>query len=415
MTRRRPTPCQPRRPTPRLPRRPRLGLALGLLLGLAACGRGRALSGGLGAAPLRPGLVQPEAQAALLEAAADPDPGLRGLALAALIQIDPAPGGGAYGPRGAFDPSPYVQRKTIEALGARGADPAAEALLSALAARPGLGPYVACAAALRAPGTPELYALIDVKLDEAPPWAKAPCGLAALHHGRPGAAERTAAALAEGELPLELGFLRDLATERATVLRPALEAALEQVEPELVPPLAALLVVWGSKPGEAALRALLDDSDRMVQISAVDELGLRPEPEALALLRRAAEGPPGPARRYAELHLAARGQGAVQPLLEAAADPDDRELRARAMAALGGALAAAEPDRRLLRAAPELLRAGLADEDDRVQLAALRALGRAPQPSQRAAIAARMADDDSAGRVRAEAALALLQLEAAAR
>jgi hypothetical protein len=399
----------------RRPPRAAAPLALALLLGLSACARGRALSGGLPTAELRPGLGQGAAQAALLEASADTDPGVRGLALAALIRVDPAPGGGAFGPRAAFDPSPWVQRQAIEALAARGAEPASQDLLLGMAGRPALGPYVACAAALRAPGSDALNAVIDANLSKAPTWAKGPCGLAALHHGRPEAAATTAAALEQGELPLELGFLRDLAAEDARVLQPALEAALPLVEPEISAPLAALLLGWGSKPAEAALRAMLDDSDRMVRIGALDELGPCPGPEATALLQRAAAGAPGPERSYAELHLAARGLGHSAALLEAAADPEDRERRARALAALGGALAAPEADRRLQRAAPALLTAGLQDEDDRVQLAALRALRRAAQPALREAVAARMSEEDSAGRVRAEAALTLLHLEAAAR
>jgi hypothetical protein len=389
-------------------------LLCALLSGLVGCAAARRPPEGQAAAALRPGLAHAGAAGALQAAAADPDPALRGIALSALIRVETAPAGGALGPRAAWDPSPWVQRQLVEALAARATEPESGALLTDLATRPGVEPYVACAAALRAPAGPALTARLSAQLERGPRWARPPCALAGLRHGLSGADAAGNAALAEGDLPLNLGFLADLSAEDARALSPGLEAALPLIEPELLPPLAALLVAWGAPAGRAAAAGLLAEGVVTDQLGLADALAGHRGAEAEAGLREVAAGGAPAAREAARLHLAARGAGPAAPVLEAAADAEDRERRARALLALGGALCGASPDKRLARAAPELLRAGLRDEDDRVQIAALQAISVCGAGGLKAAeLEPLLVDAEAEGRVRVEAARALLVLAAA--
>ena len=53
------------------------------------------------------------------------DTSIRQRALYLLVRFTPEPGGGIWSPRGLGDPSPYVQRRCVEALMKRTNDPSA--------------------------------------------------------------------------------------------------------------------------------------------------------------------------------------------------------------------------------------------------------------------------------------------------
>ena len=90
------------------------------------------------------------ALAVLAAAAGDLDEGVRARALAALVQSSPEPAGGAWAPRGLYDPSPWVQRATLDAPSSREADAASRQVLHQTAQRTDLDPTSAARSALHA-------------------------------------------------------------------------------------------------------------------------------------------------------------------------------------------------------------------------------------------------------------------------
>lgn len=146
----------------------------------------------------------------LLAAAGSADVGLRREALHALIVHDPAPAGGAYGPRGRWDPSEYVQRRTVDALVTRVDEPEARALLAEVYGSPGVPAWTrgyAALATLRAvpaADRPAVGAEIARLAAEEPRDGKA-AGLlvAAAHAGDAASLARLGPWVAAGNLPLE--------------------------------------------------------------------------------------------------------------------------------------------------------------------------------------------------------------------
>lgn len=349
----------------------------------------------------------------LLSAAADPDPTLRAAALVALVAREPTAGGGEWGPRGTFDPSPWVQREVTAALLARNGDPLARSHVRVLVERPAVDPLSRCSAALRL-ADPELRPVVHALWAESDePFTVAPCALAAARLGDDLAPAALDAALRSGELPFELIFYEDLARRPSpgpasgaeAALLPALEAAMAEVEEGLSLPVAAALARLDSRAGEDALRAALTGPSAEAALTAIDLLDDDPRAVATELLRRGAQAGPAAARPFATVALVRRGaQETGQALLLAISA--DRELRAAAIRAIGES-AARGVGRRVARGARASVVAALSDPDDVVRAAAVVALyqlGGGPE------LSALLKDESNT--VRLAAAVALLPLPA---
>jgi HEAT repeat protein len=384
------------------------------LVFLAACGPRRGAGPGVAATAGAPGVRHAGAESALDAAAAEPEPGVRGAALAARIRTSPEEAGGDWAPRALYDPSPWVRRQAADALAARLPEPASLTALQTLVARPDLDAYTRCGAGMHLARAGDTAALPDVQAALARAvegWEAAPCALAAAAMGAPEAVPRLEDALREGELPLELGFVEDLSGSGLVQVAPAVGEAVGLVEEPLRIPLAAAWMELGGAGGAAALRGALADGLPEDQLTAIDFLVRSESPQATELLKKAAGGD-GPARDYARLALAARS-GDLGPAQASAADAEDRDARLLAMALTGELVARLEdPAGRVGRKGRALLVAGLGDPDDAVRVAAARALARVGTPAEAAALEPLLEAEGAA--VRVAAAEALLRLRPAA-
>lgn len=365
-----------------------------------------------------PPLAQVDAQAVqdlpapiqvLLASAESPDAGLRRQALALLIAQEPAPGGGAYGPRAVYDPSPYVQRAAADALAARG-DAESTALLRTLARLDSADPYARGHAGMllaQAGDTQALPALRAAMDQEREHWRRLPLALAAAAMGDSEALTAVQKDLARGDLPLELDLFRDLGASGLTELAPALREGTEMLPPDLALPAAAALMQLGDKQGETTLRNALASPDLVDRLSALDVLSELPGEHANELLRKAARSGPEPARVYAACILLERGEGDPTQGL-AALELQDRELRAQAAWGLGGYLSQVSSGR-MRRRVQQSLRAALSDSEPVVVAAAVDALGRSGDPQDRDYLAPFLTAETESLRLRAAGALLALQ------
>ena len=355
------------------------------------------------------------ALAVLAAAAGDLDEGVRARALGALVRSSPEPAGGAWAPRGLYDPSPWVQRATLDALSSRRADAASRQVLHQTAQRTDLDPYVRCAAAAAlhvAPPSGLLETVRRAETEAGAPWRAAPCALAAAQLDDAEAEDRLALILAEGDLPFNLRFLRDVGDAGFTGLVPALIEASSLVEDALVPAIGATLLQLGSARGEALLKDGLASKDPMRQLESLDALSAVDTPSATAALRRAAVTTSGDTRTCARLILSGREDLDLDLAVEAT-NGDDRELRAFALQHTGRGLVrlrahAEDPRavRRAQRAALELFLQGADDPESPVREAAAEALGSLPLPAAQDRLGGLLLDESA--RVRVAAALSLL-------
>ncbi|MEZ4240351.1 MAG: HEAT repeat domain-containing protein, partial [Myxococcota bacterium] len=170
--------------------------------------------------PARPPLEE-------LRAGADNlDPGPRARALALLVEHE---GPDPWARRALLDPSEWVRRAGIEALGARTDDLSRE-LLEGVVTDDESDPYLRALAALEAPG-PDTAAAIGRALDEADePWQIAPLAFAASRLGDEAAGDKLERALQTGELPLDLQFVEALGRSGDPAVAAALVQAQERVE-----------------------------------------------------------------------------------------------------------------------------------------------------------------------------------------
>jgi HEAT repeat protein len=352
------------------------------------------------------------AQATLERGARDLDVAIRCRALALLILTSPEPGGGPWGPRALWDPSAWVEKRGVEALSARIAEPETKALLRDLAKRQTADPYARGAAGMRlalAGDKTVLPELVTAYETEPQAWRAAPLALAAATMGDPGAMPVLDRALRAGELPLELGFVADIGHSRLQALVPALVEATTQVEEPLVLPLAAALVELGSPTGESIFHQALSSADPEERLEAIDFLVELQAPAAAPLLRRASHGGSDLVRQYAAFALLVQGEGSVAAVATAATDDPDREVRSLAVRCLGKALAdGAAMHARDQRIAHKALRQALADPEDVVLTEALQALAQTRDPDDLALVAGLL--DAEALALQVEAAGAFLSI-----
>jgi hypothetical protein len=360
-------------------------------------------------------LADDRARATLERGAQDLDVAIRQRALALLILTSTEPGGGAWGPRALWDPSPWVEKRGVDALSTRIGEPETRALLAGLATRATADPYARGAAAFRlalAGDLTVLPAIQEAYRAEGRPWRAAPLALAAAVMGDVEALAVLERALREGELPLELGFVADLGRSRLTALVPALIEATDKVEEPLVLPLAAALVELGSAHGESLFHDALSSPDPERRLEALDFLVELHAHAVPGLLRRAAHGAPDLVQKYAAFALLVQGEGSVVDVTAAAVEDPDRETRALAVHCLGLASVAGAPlHARDQKLAHRALRQALQDPEDVVLTEALQALARSGDPEDLAIIGALL--DADALALQVEAAGAVLTIRAA--
>lgn len=301
--------------------------------------------------------VDAEVRAVLEAGAGSLDPLERRPALAALVRLDPAPGGGSWALRGRYDPSTYVQRAVVESLGGR-PEPEATVVLEGLARDVAAEPYTRGLAAL------------ELARRDAARWAGPLAELAAAERHSPELLLTAAAVagdaaslarlqrrLAEGELPMDLALPRALARSGLPI-GPALAAAVEAVEPPMAPAMAG---AWlGVDPAAARpwfVGALAgEDEDQAIEAAEwLVELGV---------------SAPGPAVSPIARGLLSLPSASLAEATRAAADPDP-DIRAAAARRLG-VLLRDEPRGGAAREALERL---ATTPNARVQPVAIDALG----------------------------------------
>ncbi len=326
-------------------------------------------------------VVDAEVRGVLEAAASSLDPLERREALPVLIRLEAAPAGGTWGARGRYDPSYFVRRAVIPALGHR-AEAEADTLLEGLARETSLEPYTRGLAAL------------ELSFRDAARW-RAPLAelaaataadpelllLAAAHAGDAAALARLGERLATGELPMDLSLPRALIRCRLP-LQSSLAAAVEAVEPPMAPSLAAAWWVADPVAARPWFVAALADPDEDLSIEAAEWLvelgaaspGPAASPVARALLDladadtaeaiRAAESPDGDIRLAATRALGrlvqAEGRGgAARRSLEDLASSGALPVRLAAIHQLGR-----------VGGSEAVLRTLLRDEQPRLQVAA---------------------------------------------
>jgi HEAT repeat protein len=330
-----------------------------------------------------------------------------------LIRYDDAPGGGEWGPRGLYDPHPYVQSLAVSALSDRLHEPESVALLEAYVRRDGVEAYVRGAAAfdLASVGRTDLVDELTTASKGLTYWQRAPLSLASAAMGDADALADLQRSLALGEFPLELGFFEDIGGSGLTELTPSLIEASSRVEEELILPIGMALMQLGSGRGESLFRGALSDPNDEVRLEAMDYLAANPMPASDALLSRARAQGPDAVRQYANLVRFSRGDGKLDTVW-AALDSADRESRQLAIRAMAGYLTAkGDPSewRRADRQVHAALRAALNDTESAVVLEALQALAVVGTPEDRVALAPLLTSEPIVLRV--EAAGAMLALD----
>lgn len=363
-----------------------------LLAGLLGCPRAVAPPAlPAPAPPVGQGVAEVQVRAVLEAGAADLDVDTRRRALAVLIRRDPAPGGGEWGPRGAAETDLFVLRAVADALADRLPEPRAAELLRRIAESPAAHPLARGHAAWRlvraAPAAETGWAAALAAAT--PGWDALGLHLAAAAGGHAPSAAALADHLRSGELPLDLGFLRDLGAAPPPGAADALREGLLRLEPELRP--AGLVALYAVSPGDSAvgLVAAVRGGDEETALDVLERVDELEDALAVPILRAGRAGTPA-VRAAAGLRLVGRGLEAPAAALRALSG-QDAELRTLAARALGGWLSRAPGGDERVR---EALRAATAAEDPGLQLAAVQALAVAPAAADLDALRARL-DDES--------------------
>ena len=348
--------------------------------------------------------VEASTPRAILEgAAASTDPTPRARALHWLLRSEPDD---AWMTVARFDASPWVQLAAVDALATR-ADPDTASLRPFVQQDDG-DPMVRLAAALALPGPDEAAreASSAAWRASSAPWDRAPLALAAHVHGDAEAAAPLLAAVATGELPLDLRLVRALADEGPPGMSEALRQAQSHAPEELAVALAAAQLALGDDQGEAPLRDAMSD-DAAQRMEGLDALMWIEHPAVDGLIRRARQGASPLVTWHADLLLAARRGSDSQRFSDAmqAADPEVRRL---AIQLASYALTRSSDSRRAAKDARRALLDGLTDDDAAVRGAAARAGGELRVLEGEAALEALLVDDSPAVRLEAAGALTAL-------
>lgn len=313
----------------------------------------------------------------VLEAAAkDVDVATRkeGLGLLVGQGVRPEP----YASRALFDPSPYVRRSAVEALGARLPERDSLALLQDFVLREDVGPYTRGHAGLllaESGHAEALEVLVAAAAAESQWWQAAPLQLAVLAMGEDAVLPSLKAGLARGDFPLELVFFHDCGRVGRPELVESLVAAAARVEEELVLPIAASLVRLESPEGEALFAGLLASPVTEARLEALDFLEPLAGSAVEGLLQGATRDGDPLVANYARLIEVRRGDRALSEAIALAEDPD-RQTRSQALWALEGRVQREEAlSRREMQRLESLARGALEDSEYLVATAAVRLLG----------------------------------------
>lgn len=293
--------------------------------------------------------------------AASLDVSVRRLAIGALVRHDADPCASPWAQRGRYDPSEYVQRETIDALG----DKTCAAVLWTWATDTSLDATTRAVAA-DASGEADPVKLGEQALALKTDGRAAMYLLVAALHGNEPAKVRLAEVARSGNLPIE----RDLYPKLGEATWFPFADAVAAAEPEVRPSIAAAWLRADPKAARSTVARLLHDRDEDVVFDTIE--ALRGDPGAKALLRGV---------RGVDARLAT---GAFVPLAKKYVEAPEQERRADAIRTL-----AADPkSHALLRdawAAPEL------DDPTRIVLAA--ALATAPDAEDRALLTTMLAHE----------------------
>lgn len=372
--------------------------------------------GGCAGQPLPPSMAVPDGAAVVMTmpsplevlegAAGDEEPWMRGRALAALVRTDPSPAGGLWGPRGLWDPDPWVRRQVLEALGGRMAEPETVQLLVGhlrQASAPG-GTRAAAAMALHRAGHRDLLPELAAMASGATGWDRLPLSLAAAQAGDGASIARLRdEILPGGDFPLDLGLVEDLAQAGVPELAAGVVAGLELAEVEAELMMAVALVGLGHPEGGRRVDAALA-AGGIAGLEVVDLLALCPPEAAQEHVRRARKASDDDVSRMADLLAVAHGWAKPEVAFAVLASEAPAEAQARAMQALGHV---DDPHaRRLARVAA---RDHLSDPDPQVREAAARLLGILGRASDARLLEANLVDESSIVRIVAAEALRSLR------
>jgi len=317
----------------------------------------------------------------LAEGAEALDVTIRQLSLGQLVRFSEDPGGGDWAGRALHDPSPYVRRRAVEALGSRLPEELSRIRLQEVVGRADIDAYTRGQAA-RLLASAEDHSTLPV-VQEAlassqEDWERAPLAFAALVLGDDDALEGLDEALRRGDFPMEVDFFLDLGLSGRAELAEPLAAATERLEEDLLLPAAVSLIRLGHDRGSRLVREALGAEDPEIRLQALDFLADLEGDEATALIERARASGPPPVSSYAELVAFARGEGSPRLALEQAASID-REDRQQAVWAMGRHLLAA-PETRHASDLRRALRRALGDVELVVVHEAIEALAVAGRP-----------------------------------
>lgn len=382
------------------------GLALAVVLG--ALSGGCAGSRGLPVDTTLPDgeilEVQP-AQEALEAFAADPDPGTRGRALAAIVRHATGDERTRWLMQGTYDPDPWVQRAVVTTLLDTLDAPDSRAALQEYVLRGSADPYVRAQAAHR---------LLDAGLSEGledlrtawqgrEGWRAAPLALVALRMGEEAAFLPLSLALSQADVRDDASFIVALGRYGPNTLVAPLTQGANWAEEELATRLAFARGLLGDPSGEALWQARLASDDGFVRRDAFDLV--------LAMPTDARSGLAASARR-----AIGRTDAPLATLAALVAKPTAGTLKS--------ALRAEDPyvllgTLRLLQEQPPLrdplwVATLLLDEVPAVRVAAAETAGVMGAVALRGALEALAVDDRSTVRVAAYAALLRLPAGAAA-
>lgn len=329
-----------------------------------------------------------------------------------MVRYWPEPAGGEWGQRGIFDPSPYVQRRTIEALQSRLHEPESQLILTNFLKNEHADPFTRGKAALALAVNDKTEILGQLQDSLAIPRHlsyQAPLALAAAVLGDASSKDLLLLALRQGDFPLEVDFFIDCGSLVIDGLSQALIDGLPMLEDELHLPVARSLILLGSKNGTDIFQEAFRSDNIELQHEALDFLWDLDHPQVINILKKAKKSRFASAANHARLILDTHGASLPKTALEAI-ESNDREQRVLGIHCLREWKRrhpeAIKTDKRLQQVAIS----SLSDLEAVVQREALQLLGNIGKKSSFRHLEPFLSSEDP--RLRVEAAGAILQIEA---